>query len=141
MYIYFFKQMFLLGYSIFKPKSNGLMPHNESRRTAPLSQSQMLNGPLPKQKRNNRFANLHYIRAAILQATGIALTLDQTLWYLVDEGMISSSEARTIKFDNYRSLYATQSELAASSKADSIKPVDKVVAQPVFELVEEEEDA
>lgn len=38
--------------------------------------------------------NLVYIRAAVEAATGIRLTLEQTRSYLIEEGLISKSQAR-----------------------------------------------
>lgn len=49
--------------------------------------------------------NIHFIRAAILDATGINLTLEQVREYLVSEGMISVSKAKSVIFRGYGDFY------------------------------------
>lgn len=49
--------------------------------------------------------NIHFIRAAILDVTGVNLTLEQTRDYLVTEGLITPAKARAIIFRGYAEFY------------------------------------
>lgn len=52
-----------------------------------------------------KIINIHYIRAAIEEATGIRLSLNETKDYLVSENMIPKSKAKNIIFRGYSDLY------------------------------------
>lgn len=55
--------------------------------------------------REGKSVNINYIRAAIEEATGVRLTLEQTLEYLLDEEMITPSKAKNMIFPGYNSYY------------------------------------
>jgi hypothetical protein len=71
-----------------------------------------------------KFANLHYIRAAILQHTGVSLTLKQVSKYLIEEGLLTESQAKALVFDNYDSLYYNAEN---NVRNEVILPVDKII--------------
>lgn len=52
-----------------------------------------------------KIINIHYIRAAIEEATGVRLSLTETKDYLVSENMIPESKAKKIIFKGYSGLY------------------------------------
>lgn len=102
-----------------------------------LPESLKITKPLPDKPkpRSFRYANLHYIRAAIYQATGIELTIKKTAQYLVEEGLLTEKQARSLVFDNYDSLYVTT--INHIPKSENPKPVDQ---QPLV-MKEYEEDS
>lgn len=53
----------------------------------------------------NWLINIDYIRAAILQATGVKLTLEQVKSYLVEEGLCTPSRADKVTFRGYGAYY------------------------------------
>ncbi len=71
--------------------------------------------------------NLNYVRAAIFQATGIHLTLEKTLWYLVEEGLITKKEAAKVTpYPDY-ARYFTRTKDEPNKKEIIVKPVDWVI--------------
>lgn len=54
--------------------------------------------------------NLIYIRAAILENTGILLSLEKTLQYLVEEGLVTEEEAAddSLIFRGYDEFFETE---------------------------------
>lgn len=50
-------------------------------------------------------ANIHFIRAAILDATGQELTLEETRDILVEEGLLTPIQAKKIIFRGYAEFY------------------------------------
>lgn len=67
--------------------------------------------------------NLLYIRAAIKQATGITLTQEEVLQYLVEEGLVSKEEASDpdLIFRGYDEFFQTDDATAR------IEPVSHLV--------------
>lgn len=56
---------------------------------------------------NGNKINLHYIRAAIEANTGVRLSLEDTRRYLVEEGLITRSQAKRYAkiFTGYQDFY------------------------------------
>lgn len=50
-------------------------------------------------------ANIHFIRAAILEATGQELTLEETRAILIEEGLLTPTQAKKIIFRGYAEFY------------------------------------
>jgi hypothetical protein len=69
--------------------------------------------------------NLIYIRAAILDNTGISLSLDKTLQYLVEEGLVTSEQAKddNMIFRGYSEFFETE------EAATLVESVDHLVYQ------------
>jgi len=65
--------------------------------------------------------NLHYIRAAIQQATGTRLTLERTRELLVEEGLITQKQADNDAdlFKGYSDYYYTDTAEAAVDDLDT----------------------
>lgn len=72
--------------------------------------------------------NLLYIRAAIRQATGIELSQEQVLQYLVEEGLVTPAEASNpdLIFRGYDEFFQTDAAVVA--------------VEPVSHLIEDVED-
>lgn len=66
--------------------------------------------------------NLIYIRAAILENTGILLSLEKTLQYLVEEGLVSEEDAAddTLIFRGYSEFFETEDASTSVEKADHL---------------------
>tara|TARA_R100001377_G_scaffold71406_1_gene46993 strand:+ start:394 stop:630 length:237 start_codon:yes stop_codon:yes gene_type:complete len=64
--------------------------------------------------------NLIYIRAAILQATGIKLSLDSVKRYLLEEGLITlkQSQEDDLIFRGYNEFFGYDSATTKIEKAD-----------------------
>jgi hypothetical protein len=80
--------------------------------------------------------NIHFIRAAILQRTGIALSLEETRDILVSEGMLSAAKAKNILFRGYGEFYDffyKQDATIVETKQSRLAPLDLV------EMIENQE--
>lgn len=75
--------------------------------------------------------NIHYIRAAIEEAVGIKLKLDQVRDILVELGMLTPSKAKRLIFTGYQEFY----EMTDTNKEIVIKDL---LDEPVVEVVEDE---
>lgn len=66
--------------------------------------------------------NLIYIRAAILENTGILLSLEKTLQYLVEEGLVSEEEAAddSLIFRGYEEFFETEDASTTVERADHL---------------------
>jgi hypothetical protein len=75
--------------------------------------------------------NIHYIRAAIRQATGVELTLHQVRDYLFSEGMITEAQYHKIIFEGYQGyedgVYMTKRDVVSKNTVN-IMPVDRQLA-------------
>lgn len=93
-------------------------------------------GTLPKSP-SIKNANLTYIRAAILERTGIKLSVQEVARYLVEEGLLTERKAKSLIFDNYNHLYKT---IGYERKdLEVIKPVDIILSETDLSDVEENE--
>ena len=76
--------------------------------------------------------NLIYIRAAIRENTGKHLSLDKTLQYLVEEGLVTQAQAkdRDLTFRGY-SEYFDMEEAAARSE-----PIEQLIDKEFFNEID-----
>jgi len=76
--------------------------------------------------------NLIYIRAAIRENTGVHLSLDKTLQYLVEEGLVTQAQARDrdLIFRGY-SEYFDLEEAAAQPE-----PTEKMIDKEFFNEID-----
>ena len=76
--------------------------------------------------------NLIYIRAAIRENTGKHLSLDKTLQYLVEEGLVTQAQAadRDLIFRGY-SEYFDMEEAAARTE-----PIDQLIDKEFFNEID-----
>jgi len=76
--------------------------------------------------------NLIYIRAAIRENTGVHLSLDKTLQYLVEEGLVTQAQAkdRDLIFRGY-SEYFDMEEAAARSE-----PIEQIIDKEFFNEID-----
>lgn len=73
--------------------------------------------------------NIHFIRAAILSNTGINLTLDETMRYLIEEGLLSEAKSKGIIFRGYSAFYDyfyKQDDNLIAAKKERAVPLDVV---------------
>lgn len=73
--------------------------------------------------------NIHFIRAAILNRTGINLTLDQTRDILIEEGLLTPKQSKGIIFRGYSEFYEyfyKQDDNLAPEKKERLIPLDVV---------------
>ena len=77
--------------------------------------------------------SLIYIRAAIRENTGVHLSLDKTLQYLVEEGLVTQAQAeeRDLIFRGY-SEYFDMEEAAARSE-----PIEQLIDKEFFNEIDE----
>ena len=68
--------------------------------------------------------NIWYIRAAIEEATGIRLTLEETVRYLVEEGKVSRAKAKNLIFPGYSSFYKP---IDKEKQEITVLPVDRII--------------
>lgn len=66
--------------------------------------------------------NLIYIRAAILENTGILLSLEKTLQYLVEEGLVTEEQAAddSLIFRGYDEFFETEDASTTVERADHL---------------------
>lgn len=74
--------------------------------------------------------NLHYIRAAIFENTGVNLSLERTRDILIEEGMLTRSQANRMIFTGYGELYGNP----------NVPVVDEEVTKDLFEMIADEEE-
>lgn len=77
--------------------------------------------------------NLEYIRAAIMQATGIKLSIDEVKAYLISEGLCSTSRADRITFRGYGAYYG-------DIPVETVKDVDVLAIEEGIDIVREDEN-
>lgn len=78
--------------------------------------------------------NLTYIRAAILENTGIRLRIRTVADYLVEEGFITRDQANKAVFDGYESFSPDNNNM---KKLDLPVPIDQELG--IWEPIEEDE--
>lgn len=73
--------------------------------------------------------NIYFIRAAIEQATGIKLELEETRDLLVEEGLLTVAQAKVIIFEGYSKFYDyfyKQDHTVVETPVVNAKPLDLV---------------
>lgn len=81
--------------------------------------------------------NLHYIRAAIRENTGVELSLKDTRDILLEEGLITKQEAKRAIFTGYGEIYRKGEEISLQEDYEDFNEYvyDKIESEPVeFEL-------
>lgn len=71
-----------------------------------------------------KFVNLHYIKAAIKERTGLTLTLREVAQYLVSEGLITDAKAKQALNFSYN-IYHPVSQ--SDKPLDNPLPIDVMV--------------
>lgn len=71
--------------------------------------------------------NVYYIRAAIQEKTGVRLSLKDTVKYLLEEKLVTKSQANKMLFPGYTKLFPSELGKGYVSEQNNLIPVDAII--------------